>query len=249
MAIGQATATDIFAVTVTNDAPATYPVGTTIVTWTATDANGNVTTKQQRITVQDTTPPVLNVPATITVTLNTSLTAPAVTAFLNGATATDIVDTSVTITSTTPALNTVGAKVVTFTAVDDYGNKTIKTATINVVYGCGDTYVNNEQTNYLTPVSLLKPFKLGSTIPVKLHLCDANGTDVMTAVARLYVQLSGGPIEVTSTSGADTGNYFRVLGNMYMYNLYTKSFSSGTYQLQAVLDDGTTRTIQLALKQ
>ena len=58
----------------------------------------------------------------------------------------------------------------------------------------------------------------------------------------------GDPIEVTSTSGADTGNYFRVAGNMYLYNLYTKSLYSGTYQIQAILDDGTMRTIPLALK-
>jgi len=124
-----------------------------------------------------------------------------------------------------------------------------------VIYGCGDTYLNNQEANFSTPVTLLKPFKLGSTIPVKLHLCDANGADVMTATPRLYVQMFSGeepvgePIEVTSTSAADTGNYFRVLGNMYMFNLATKPLRSGTYQLQAVLDDGTTRVIPLALKQ
>jgi len=49
--IGQATATDIFAVTISNDAPATFPVGTTTVTWTATDANGNSATATQLVTV------------------------------------------------------------------------------------------------------------------------------------------------------------------------------------------------------
>jgi len=39
--IGTATATDIFNVTITNNASATFPVGATTVTWTATDANGN----------------------------------------------------------------------------------------------------------------------------------------------------------------------------------------------------------------
>ncbi len=233
----------------------TFALGENTITCTARDINGNTASGTFTIKVQDTTPPVLNVPANITVLLNTSLTAPAVQAFLNGATATDIVDRSVTITTTTPALNTVGVKVVTFTAVDDFGNKTTRTATINVVYGCGDTYLNNQQTDYLTPVNLLKPFKLGSTIPVKLHLCDANGIDTLIALPRLFLQQFSGaepvgdPIEVTSTSGADTGNYFRISGNHYMYNLYTKSLTSGTYQLQAVLEDGTMRTIPLLLKQ
>jgi hypothetical protein len=37
--------------TVENDAPALFPLGTTTVTWTATDASGNVATAQQMVTV------------------------------------------------------------------------------------------------------------------------------------------------------------------------------------------------------
>ncbi|KRF05510.1 hypothetical protein ASG89_20495 [Paenibacillus sp. Soil766] len=54
---GQATASDTSAVTITNDAPADYPLGTTIVTWTAVDTFGNKSTALQKITVVDTTPP------------------------------------------------------------------------------------------------------------------------------------------------------------------------------------------------
>ena len=46
-----ATATDIYKTTVTSNAPADFPVGTTIVIWTATDENGNYTTGTQKITV------------------------------------------------------------------------------------------------------------------------------------------------------------------------------------------------------
>jgi hypothetical protein len=50
--IGTATATDGCEgpVTVTNDAPARFSPGTTIVTWTATDSKGNQATAQQRVT-------------------------------------------------------------------------------------------------------------------------------------------------------------------------------------------------------
>ncbi|MDH4247732.1 MAG: HYR domain-containing protein, partial [Deltaproteobacteria bacterium] len=52
VSIGQATATDLFGpVTVTSNAPASYPEGLTTVTWTATDAHGNVTTGTQTIIV------------------------------------------------------------------------------------------------------------------------------------------------------------------------------------------------------
>jgi len=53
--IGSASATDIFSVTITNDGPATYPAGTTVVTWTAADANGNGSNGTQNVTVN--TPP------------------------------------------------------------------------------------------------------------------------------------------------------------------------------------------------
>jgi len=73
VAIGQATATDAFAVIIGNDAPALFPIiGTTLVTWTATDANGNSSTAVQRIIVTSTTaaytflaPPDVNIETTL----------------------------------------------------------------------------------------------------------------------------------------------------------------------------------------
>lgn len=226
----------------------TFPLGTTTVTCVARDSSNNSSSGSFTIRVQDTTPPALAVHADITVILNTPFSAPAVQAFLNGASATDIVDAAVATSFTTPSLDTVGSKQVTFTAVDDFGNTTVKTATIFVKYGCTGVFQ--------PPVSLLKPFKLGSTIPVKFGLCDANGAAVTTAVAKLYLQQYSGdepvgdPIEVTSTSEADTGNFFRLASDsMYIYNLYTKSLSSGTFRIQAALDDGSVNTISLFLKQ
>ncbi|HRT97865.1 MAG TPA: C25 family cysteine peptidase, partial [Planctomycetota bacterium] len=52
--------------TLTSDAPALFPLGTTTVTWTCTDAAGNTATATQRVTVRDTTPPVLTLPGTLT---------------------------------------------------------------------------------------------------------------------------------------------------------------------------------------
>lgn len=52
ISIGQASATDIFQVTIDNDAPEDgFSAGVTTVTWTATDSNGNAVQATQRVTV------------------------------------------------------------------------------------------------------------------------------------------------------------------------------------------------------
>jgi hypothetical protein len=150
----------------------------------------------------------------------------------------------VAISYTLPALTTVGPKTVTFTATDDFGNSTTASATIWVDYGFA---------GFLAPVSLGKPFKPGSTVPVKFQLTDANNSVVTSATAKLLVQKYsnsepvGDAIEVTSTSGADVGNLFRVSDGIYIYNLDTRALGTGTYQIQVFLDDGNSKTTWLSL--
>ncbi len=52
--------------TVYNDAPAILPVGTTTVTWTAEDANGNSSICMQQVVVLDTVAPMINCPSDVT---------------------------------------------------------------------------------------------------------------------------------------------------------------------------------------
>jgi hypothetical protein len=221
---------------------ATYPLGTTAITVTATDAAGNVGTGSMSLTVVDTTPPTLTVPPTIHVPLNTTSSAAAVQAFLAAASATDTVDTKVTISYQVPALNSVGPKTVLFTATDDAGNMTTASSTIQVDYVFG---------GFLPPVSLGKQFKLGSTVPVKFQLTDSNGALVTTAVAKLQLQkLSGneGPIDADATNHHH-GDLFRFDDGQYIFNLNSKHLQSGTYQIRVLLDDGTTRVTNVSFKE
>ncbi len=116
--------------TVTNDAPAAFPLGTTAVTWTATDASGNVATSTRTVTVVDTTPPVLTVPGNTTVEQATA----AGTVVNFTCTATDVCDAQVDMVCNPPSGSVfpLGVTTVTCTAIDDSGNQTVKSFTVTV---------------------------------------------------------------------------------------------------------------------
>jgi len=128
--IGNATATDdVKLISLTNNAPQTFPLGKTTVLWVATDEAGNKANATQIIDVENTTPPKLTVPAGITFEA-TSLdnnTIP-----LGNATATDI--EQVTITNNAPKQFPLGKTTVLWIATDASGNKANATQTIDVVH-------------------------------------------------------------------------------------------------------------------
>ena len=146
VAIGTATATDDADPNpaVINDAPATFPLGDTDVEWTATDASGNSTSAIQVVTVEDTTPPAFTVPAAITLECNASggvsHSDSAVQAFLNGASATDLVDgPGLSVTNDASGTCALGLTTVTFTATDAAGNEGTAQSTITVQDTTGPT--------------------------------------------------------------------------------------------------------------
>lgn len=111
---------------------ATFPLGPTTVTCTATDDDHNVATASFVVTVVDTTGPVITVPGDFTV----AATGPngAVVAY-DPPTATDLVDGAVPVTCS-PASGTtfaLGATVVTCSAVDAAGNASQASFTITVL--------------------------------------------------------------------------------------------------------------------
>ncbi|MEX2230409.1 MAG: HYR domain-containing protein, partial [Dehalococcoidia bacterium] len=139
-----ATATDNVdgSVSPTNDAPTEFPVGATTVTFSAADAAGNTGTATAVVTVTeaaapDTTAPVVTAPAGITVevaagALGAPKTQADIAALLAGATATDDVDASVTVSNNAPAIFPVGATTVTFSATDAAGNTGTAAAVVTV---------------------------------------------------------------------------------------------------------------------
>ncbi len=130
--VGVATANDSCdpAPSVINDASGQFFLGTTVVTWTATDFNGNPTADQQNVTVADTTAPFVDPPPDITA----DATGPLTDVNIGQATATDAVGV-VSITNNAPAAGfPSGVTEVTWYASDASGNtgSAVQTVTINV---------------------------------------------------------------------------------------------------------------------
>jgi HYR domain len=113
-----------------------FPLGSTSVTCSASDAHGNTSTASFGVAVVDTTKPTLIVPADSAAYADTAsgLTAQGYGAaqFLAAAHATDLVDPNPTVSNNAGALFGIGVNVVTFTASDASGNTISKTATLEV---------------------------------------------------------------------------------------------------------------------
>jgi len=122
---------------ITNNAPTRFPVGATIVTFSARDKAGNIGTATSTMTVvADTTAPVVTPPAPIILPLPSAKKSdPAIVAFLNGVRAFDNVDGAIlpsSITNNAPATFFAGTRVVTFTAHDASGNVGTAVSTVTV---------------------------------------------------------------------------------------------------------------------
>jgi hypothetical protein len=115
-------------VTISNDAPAAFPLGETIVTWTATDSSGNASTTTSKIIVVDTTAPSIVAPADITAEATSSDSNSVV---LGDAQTTDLVGV-LSVTNDAPDVFPLGQTTVTWTATDEAGNSATATQTVTI---------------------------------------------------------------------------------------------------------------------
>ena len=144
-----------------NDAPTTFPIGMTTVTWMAQDMSGNMATCQQIITVADTIAPVIMCPGTVSVAAGPTCTA------IGVALGSVVVDDNCGIMSTTndaPTSYPLGETTVTWTVTDIYGNtstcETIVEVTDNdpPMITCGaDITVSADPSCQATSVTLSDP--------------------------------------------------------------------------------------------
>ena len=138
---GDATIYDIIQVdSVTSDSPDTFPLGETVITWTATDSSGNSATATQTVTVVDTTAPELIVPENVIVdsfSLENLVE-------IGDADALDLVDMLPTITNDAPETFPLGDTIVTWNVSDNFGNSNSFQQVVSV-QACGQSLSDYNQ--------------------------------------------------------------------------------------------------------
>ncbi len=224
----------------------TFALGTTEVRVSATDSRGNSASRAFKVTVVDTTAPVIGVPANLVLVATGA----------SGARgnfevrATDIVDGECAVTVSHPSGSTfpLGTTTVVGTAKDKVGNTSQASFTVTVTYAWS---------GFLQPINTngSSVFKLGSTVPVKFRLNGASAA-ASDATARLYLTkvsngVLGTEIEAVTSTPASTGNLFRydAAEGLYIYNFGTKGMDAGTYELRVDLGDGVKdRTVRISLR-
>ncbi|WP_338230726.1 HYR domain-containing protein, partial [Algoriphagus taiwanensis] len=147
---------------VSNDAPAVFPLGETLVTWTVEDASGNIETATQLVTVIDTEKPTITAPGAITVSTDAGLCEASGVDLGTPETGDNCSVASVS--NDAPAVFLLGETLVTWTVIDASGN--IETATQLV------TVIDTEKPTITAPQSI--------TISSDSGVCEASGVDLGT---------------------------------------------------------------------
>lgn len=113
-----------------------------------------------------------------------------------------------------------------------------------------------QRVNYrvCTQYDQTKAHNSGSTIPIKLQLCNAAGVNLSSAGVVVNSigtrRISATPWgDVEDAGNANPDNNFRHTGDMYMYNLQTKGLASGVYEMGFIVGaDPTVYTVQFQIK-
>lgn len=198
----------------------TFAIGSTIVTCTATDKSGNTAAHTFTITVRDSTAPSINIASPTAANYLLGQIVPA--SYSCTDIATGVASCIGTVANGT-AINTTttGTKTFSVTATDNAGNTGTKTVTYTVSFGVVVLFDQTKQHNS------------GSTIPIKLQIVDAAGTNQSAANnAVTAVRIMPGNLPVQSAGNSQPGNLFLYEDGAYQFNLKTsRDMAAGTYQL------------------
>ncbi len=202
ISMGTGTATDNCGVlSLTNNAPNFFPVGTTPVIWTALDAKGNIGTATQNITIRDVEKPTINAPPTVNVNSDANSCGRSTAVMLGTPSASDNCG-AVSTWNNAPAVFPVGTTNVIWTAQDQYGN--VNTATQQVIVK--DVTPPNIMV-VLFPQSLFPANRTMRTITASVTVNDncPGGSFKLTSVTSSEPDAGTGPGDLPNDIVAMTG--------------------------------------------
>ena len=186
-------------VPVSNNAPAEFPIGTTPVTFTATDSCGNsgAATADVIILVADNNVPVVTAPAPLAVTAPLCATSvpqsdTEIQNWLNSATADDVEDGTLAVSNNAPIDFGLGDTLVTFSAEDTLG-----------AIGTADSTLTVNETPNTAPV-VTAPAPITITVPQGVTSVPATDAAIVAFLADASANdTEDGPLAVSNDAPAD----------------------------------------------
>jgi hypothetical protein len=137
-----------------------------------------------------------------------------------------------------------GTKSFAISAMDNVGNTASQSVSYKVAYGLCMLF---DQT---------RSYKIGSTVPIKLQLCDTGGSNMSAADIVLKAtgltkidNTASSVVEDAGSANPDSNfRYDAALGG-YIFNLSTKGLSTGTWSMSfTVTNDPTTHNVEFDLR-
>jgi hypothetical protein len=220
----------------------TFAIGTTTVNCSATDDAGNTANGSFTVTVQDTTPPTLTLPANITGVVATGQNGAVVT---YSASASDLVDGSVPVSCSPASGSTfaIGTTTVNCSATDDAGNTATGSFTVSVIYGQDGQGIR--QPINIDNTSL---FSRGRAVPVKFGLLNdapngfnTGGWSVQAgSVACSVFDTEDAVLEAVAAVQPGGSIRYDSTADQYIYNADFRNKAVGTcWRVFVLFDDGT----------
>ncbi|MDX1720318.1 MAG: HYR domain-containing protein, partial [Salegentibacter mishustinae] len=182
--------------TPSNDAPASFPLGATTVTWTVTDDTGNTATDTQKVTVEDNEAPTITAPPDLVIDSDTG-SCDATNVSLGSSTTNDNCGVD-SVVNDAPASFPLGETTITWTVTDDAGNTATDTQTVTVE--------DNEVPTITAPADLVIDSDTGTCDATNISLGSSTTNDNCGVKSIINDAPSTFPLGTTTVTWTVTDN-------------------------------------------